>query len=296
MNVLDLTGPEFLRFYLQMFALAGAAFLLLRYLLRRVPVPPSRGHDPGPYEIAWLQGGVPGVVRAALASLYRRKLVALQDGLLVSSVAPAPRLLPIEAAVLGALGRGPMKPAQLEARLTRDCEAIATRLERAGLALAGRRRRLLRLVPTLGLFVCLGMGVAKLLVGVGRGRPVGLLIALLVLTAVALGAAMLVVPRRTAAGSRLLRKLRDRNAALRTTLRSSAAAPLAAGDVALAVGLWGPAALTAPMLLPLASILGPTRAHAAGGGSVAGDAGGGSGDGGGGGGGCGGGGCGGCGG
>ena len=37
MNALDLTGPEFLTWYLQWFALAASAFLLLRWMLRRHP-------------------------------------------------------------------------------------------------------------------------------------------------------------------------------------------------------------------------------------------------------------------
>jgi hypothetical protein len=117
---------------------------------------------------------------------------------------------------------------------------------------------------------------------------------LLLASAVALVCAVRLIPRHTTAGARLLRDLAERHAALRTTLESSAAESLQPNDVAMAVGLWGAAALSAPLL---ASALEPRKARAAGdGGGSCGEGGGSSCGGGGGcgGGGCGGGGCGGC--
>ena len=76
MNALNLKGPEFLVWYLQVFALAGAAFFILRWLLRRAP-DPAPDADLDTYEIAWLKDGPRGVVRAALIALHRRELVSI---------------------------------------------------------------------------------------------------------------------------------------------------------------------------------------------------------------------------
>jgi hypothetical protein len=128
-----------------------------------------------------------------------------------------------------------------------------------------------------------------------------LLAVLLVASAVALVCAIRFVPRRTTAGTRRLRELAEQYEPLRTTLWSSAADRLQPNDVAMAVGLWGAAALAVPMLESVASAS-ELRKHrrddltsSSGGGCGSGGSscGGGGGDGGGGGG-CGGGGCGGC--
>src|SRR5690242_4391430 len=89
-NPLDLRGPEFLTWYLQCFALAAGALFFLRWLLSRPP-PRARAtrSELDPFEIAWLEGGPAAVVRAALASLHHRKLITMQDGVVVRH-APEP--------------------------------------------------------------------------------------------------------------------------------------------------------------------------------------------------------------
>ena len=303
MNALDLTGPEFLTWYLQWFALAASAFLLLRWMLRRAAsahAPPNRELDP--YSIAWLKGGPKAVVRAALASLYQRKLVHLRESVVVwRAPEPATELPEIEATVFHGTRLG-FGIAELKLVVADDCDEIEARLAREGLAVSRGQKAALRLIPTLGMAVCFATGVAKLMVGITRGRPVGLLVLLLLLSAAALVCAVSFIPRATVAGERLLRGMSERHAALRTTMWSSAAEQLAPNDVATAVGLWGAAALSVPMF---ASVFEPRKAFArddetnGGGGASCGHSsgghscGGGGGDSGGGGG-CGGGGCGGC--
>ncbi|HEY7374603.1 MAG TPA: TIGR04222 domain-containing membrane protein [Polyangia bacterium] len=291
-NALDLRGPEFLTWYLQWFALAAIACLALRWLLRRPPAahaPPHRELEP--FEIAWLQGGPPGVVRAALASLYQRKLIDMRDGVITwRAPAPAAPLSEIEDLVFrGAwLGFG---SSDLKIAVEDECAEIEARLAGEGLAVGPGQRAALRLIPSLAMLVCFATGVAKLLLGIERHRPIGVLVFLLLLSALALVCAVRFIPRATTAGTRLLHDLADRHAALRTTLESSAAESLGPSDVAMAVGIWGPAVLSAPLL---ASVLEPRKARTAGDGAggSCGEGGGGSSCGGGGG--CGGGGCGGC--
>jgi uncharacterized protein (TIGR04222 family) len=302
-NPLDLRGPEFLTWYLRCFALAAGACFFLRWLLSRPPPVARRAElterEWEPYEIAWLEGGPAAVVRAALASLHHRKLITMQDGVVVwYAPEPTPALPPIEAKVFRATRHVLPAPRELIPMVADECEEIEARLAREGLAIGASRRALLRIVPAMGMAACFSFGFVKLAVGIARDRPVGLLVALLLASAVALICTVRFVPRRTAAGSRVLRELGEQHAALRTTLESSAADKLQPGDVALAVGLWGAAALAVPLLEPVATAAELRRLRSDGGSSFSGCGSGGAsscggGDGGGGGG-CGGGGCGGC--
>jgi uncharacterized protein (TIGR04222 family) len=305
LNILDLRGPEFLTWYLQWFALAAVAFFILRWLLSRPP--PAAvvgGRDLDPFEIAWLEGGPAAVVRAALASLHHRKLITMQHGQVVSHMREHDAALPpIEKEVFRGVRHG-LSARELALLVDDECERIAARLEDEGLAIGPRRRAVLQIVPAIGMSVCFSIGVVKLMLGIARDRPVGFLAILLVASAVALVCAVRFVPRRTTAGTRLLRELGERYEALRTTLYSSAADRLQPADVAMAVGLWGAAALAVPMLesVATASELRKVRrddgsGSFGGGASSSSGCGGGDGGGGsscGGGGGCGGGGCGGC--
>jgi len=302
-NVLDLTGPEFLIWYLQWFAVCAGAGLVLRWLIRRPPWPVIRLAPLDPYEVAWLQGGPAAVVSTALASLYQRKLIDMKLNLVVPREdAQAPPLRGFEAAAWRALDGSSSKLTRFVRALRPECQEIAERLEREGLAVSPARRAAVRFIPLIGLMLLMAIGVAKVWVGLERNHPVGFLVLLLVATGVTLVCAARFVPRATAAGSKWVFELRDRHAALRTTLRSDQPGPQEPEDVALAVGLWGPAVLTAGMFAALAAGLAPLKASANSGVAsmssatgCGGDPGGGDAGGGGcGGGGCGGGGCGGC--
>src|SRR5438105_2998537 len=111
MDVLDLKGPEFLSWYLVAFLIAGGAFFVFRYLLRRSGAASPCGTDVDPYEIGWLEGEATGVLRAALASLHQRKLLHVFSGAGVGRQPidddEVPPLDPVEADVFAALGLGP---------------------------------------------------------------------------------------------------------------------------------------------------------------------------------------------
>ena len=304
MNALNQNGPEFLLWYLHMFALAGAAGFLLRWLLRRAR-DPAGGADLDNYEIAWLKDGPRGVVRAALAALHRRELVSVYMSW-VSAVTdktcrgcrtvtddPTTGLPAIERAVLQAMGSGSKQTAELEGDLATECGEIDARLAARGLALTPGWKALVCWVPLFGMLFCLWMGTIKLALGIANDRPVVLLIGVLAASVALLVVAVRRRPRRTTAGDRKLKALTRRHAALRTTMDTTAS--LAPDDAGLAVALWGQAALATVAFFSLSSLFDPRKAFGANGwGSSSGVTGCGSGGGdGGGGGGCGGG-CGGC--
>jgi uncharacterized protein (TIGR04222 family) len=287
MNVLELTGPEFLSWYLQWSLTAAALLAVLRWTLIRGAAM-ATATTPAPYEIAWLRGGPTAVFHAALSALFQRGLILERDGRLNAVDIGLPAWLPpVELAVLRGFGEGSRR---VTTALRAACEPMVEHLVRDGVALSLGRRLAIRLLAPLGLVLCFAMGVAKLALGIDRGRPIGLLVLLLLLTAAASLAALLIVPRMTIAGKRRLHQLRDGHAALRTTMSSAEPGPQEPGDVALAVGLWGVGALAAPAFLPLVTVLTSAPAHASSSsGGCGADGGGGCG-----GGGCGGGGCGGC--
>ncbi len=265
MDALNLKGPEFLVWYLQVFALAGVAFFILRWLLRRAPDPALRP-DLDTYEIAWLKDGPRGVMRAALTALHRRGLVKV-DGEWISSRATTGAsvgLSAIEEVVLGALEYRRKQPAEIEHDVAAKCGEIEARMAKKGLALSPGRKAVVRWIPLLGVLACFAVGVAKVGIGVSRGRPVGLLVGLLVVSAVLLVlAAVLSRPRRTSAGDRRLEALAYRHAALRTTLNTPDGVGIEPNDAGLAVALWGTAALGTVALAPLMYTFEPRKALAA---------------------------------
>jgi uncharacterized protein (TIGR04222 family) len=169
--------------------------------------------------------------------------------------------------------------------------AVQDQLRRMGLAMSDAQAGAVRTVPTLVVLAVAAIGGVRLALGMAAGRAVGYLIALLILTLVI---ALLFFRRpgpRTHRGDRLVRGLRRTNAALRTSARA-AAAGLAGADLALAVGLWGPAVLNGSPLDDVRRVLQPATSSSgssdSGGGSDSGSSCGGSSCGGGCGGGCGG--------
>ena len=258
MNALDLKGPEFLGWYLQTFALAGAAFFILRWLLRRAR-DPATPVELDTYEIAWLNDGPRGVVRAALTALHARELVSVY-GAWVSAVPDKPTagLPALEAAVLLALDNRSKQPWEIEPALATECGEIEARLADRGLALTPGWKALVCWVPLFGVLFCLWMGAIKLALGIAADRPVGLLIGLLAVSVVLLVIAVRRRTRRTTAGDRKLEALTLRHAALHTTMETTA--NLAPDDAGLAVALWGQAALGTVAFMSLSSLFNSRKA------------------------------------
>jgi uncharacterized protein (TIGR04222 family) len=305
MNPLDMTGPEFLRFYL-VYGLCGLALAgLLRILWNRGVAanaelrwtPGYYPQDEEAYGIALLRGGRKEAVRTLLGRLLAEELVVMDRGQIQKtdkSKQSLYGLVPLERQVLETLDtRETPKGAEmlLEGIAAPSLDRIEEDLGRQGLVPPKAARERLQGLCALALFAISGLGILKLIVAVGRGKTNinFLLILLAVYTAAVL--VLLLPPRRTAAGRRYLAWLQDSHKGLRDLLASGRRE--GAGEVALAAGIFGIAAL--PMLADLSLALEPPRRKEGGGGCGSG-CGGGDGGGGGscGGGGCGGGGCGGC--
>lgn len=291
MDLLNLTGPTFLNIYLAL--LLGAVALAI--VLRRRTRIPLVGSDPtipklDPFEIAYLTGKEWGAADAAIASLVQRGAVKVNpvaktiiiagESLprrlhsLERAIAPEPSKLEVQRTIAAA--RQAAKPA---------FDGIRNRLIMLGLLVEDGQAWIVRLLPTLPLLAVLLLGLAKVQVGLVRGKPISFLVALCLITTLIGVGFMVVRPFRSRWGEEVLQHLRRENAALQLT-GSRRCAELASDDLALAVGLFGTTILAGGPLNDLRAALAVSS-------SVGGTSGGG-GDSGSCGGGCGGSGCGGC--
>lgn len=295
MNPLDMTGPEFLRFYL-VYGLCGLALAgLLRLLWNHgVAANAELRWEPGyypqgdeAYGIALLRGGRTEAARALLSKLLAEDFIAVKHGE-VRKTEKAKDLFGLDS--LERLSVQSLAPRQTPAGAEIVIESqtalagLQEDLERQGLVPPQDARNRLLGLCGLALLMVPGLGVLKLTVALGRGKMnIGfLLILLAVYTAATL--VLLLPPRRTAAGRRYLTWLQSSHQSLRDRLESGRREQPA--EIALAAGIYGTTLLVVPPSPP-------QRKKEEGGGGC-GSCGGGSssgGDGGGGGGSCGGGGC-----
>lgn len=316
MNPLDLRGPEFLQFYLlYTLGILALAWLIRTWLLGRNPDSGTARWSPGVYpregdgyHIALLRGGPREVVHTVLGSLLSAGLITVEDRTVRRpSEVPPPRLPSIESEAFGAMavadsGIG-ISGAELvvNSAVAPYVEQMGQDLRREGLLLSEIQAESFQRLRLLALAALLGLGMAKIVVALGRGRMnVGYLVLMMIVFTVA-AFFLLRPPVRTGAGNEYLSWLRESHQGLVNLLSRGRREGLS--EMALVAGIYGLQVL--PEMSPLDRALRskPPAVHGAGnssthggggcgGGSSCGSSGGGGSCGGGGG--CGGGGCGGC--
>lgn len=245
MNVLDLRGPAFLQLYVPLAAGAFAIAAAMRWAVRGPggDPPPVAQQPTDPYDIAFLQGGPRAAVHAAAISLAHRELITFKNARFVPGdslgTLSLSKLHPFERAVFNVVSEHKsLTPSKLVS-LAGPYAAASRALESTELIVPGERQRIVRLIPALGPIAVFLLGLAKIGVGLSRGRPVAILVILNIvlgfLTLLLIGRAA----HRTRRGDRVLADMRRRSAALRTT---AAAKPqsLEPFDVAMACALFGP--------------------------------------------------------
>lgn len=256
MNPLDLPGPEFLGLYAMLAMAAIVAGFLLRRLVEGSGVAGAAVTSSlAAHDAAYLRGGFGAVAEATLATLIHRGAIAADDTsqrlVLASAAGAMASQNRLESGLLASLDR----EASLPAAVMRDrVAAIAARLveplAQRGLALSPEQRRSLGFAFCLPLAAVLLLGLAKIAVGLSRGRPVSILIFFCAVTAIVAFAMFIKTPYATAAGRAALRRARAENEALRETA-SRRTANLSPDDVAMAVGLFGLEAVADPSMQAL---------------------------------------------
>ena len=272
-----IAGPTFLGIY----AVLAVAALLITVLLRRAL---AQGRvdprwEPGPEELGYINGGDRQAVTVSLAGLRAANAVSVgSDGAIavIGSSPPAPSELTW--AVYQAAQQRPVHPVALaqDRTLRPALEHLRDTLVRRGWLLSPRRRTAMRLAA-LPMVAVLTLGIARVVAGLGAGKPVAFLVMLTVLVGLFVLPMLAVSPRSRAGQSAMARM---RAAHIRLDPRTSASAGAAAsafgvGGAALAVGLFGAAALwSADPALAAETDLGRLGSSSSGGDSGGGDSGG----------------------
>jgi uncharacterized protein (TIGR04222 family) len=293
-NLFNWRGPEFLTFYFFLFAGCFGVALALRRQLR-VPAAehPVNAADLDGYATAFLNGGRVLAVNTAITTLANQRAVNVpaRAGRVIS-VAPAPAFAhPLEQSVYDAANANAgITISSLRQAMRPAVTRIAAELQSRGLIVNDANARRAIAIPLLIAFAAVAVGVIKLGIGVTRGKPVGYLIALCIISVIISLIAFARRPLRTRKGDAVLARLRESHVGPKQLGRNVSAIP--AAEIAAVVGLFGMTALAGTDLGGLRKALQPpANAGSTGCGTGCGSSCGGSCGRGGGGGGCGGGGC-----
>jgi uncharacterized protein (TIGR04222 family) len=236
MNIFDLPGPEFLRFFAIAFFIAlGLSFLFPHLLRFPFSTPIHFPPDLNPYQIAYLKGGKIAALKAAIASLWQRGILSLGSFSLQRVFIPLPAdLHPLESSLLEQMG-STFRISHLQSLST---GSTASRLYDQGLLLLPFHREFLRLLRTLPLVALLAIALIKIGVGIWREKPVLYLFLWSILLCFLTVLAFMNIPRRTWRGDRALRALAHKNSALEFSARRKRQ-DMSPQDAALTAALFG---------------------------------------------------------
>lgn len=229
LGVFDWTGGPFLTLYIA---------LLLIVILLGIVIPgrmwPEGRNRPvsDPEQLAYLSGGSARLAETVTARLLAAKSLALgaKGKLDILSHSAATRA---ETGVLALTA--PLDWSRIERAVRPQASRIQSDLERAGLMLDRDERANLRYWALLPYAMLLMFGATKLAIGEARDRPVGFLIALLVVTAILALIRAGTIARLTRAGTEALTTARKNADRIRRAPQT--------GETAMAVALFGTAVL-----------------------------------------------------
>jgi uncharacterized protein (TIGR04222 family) len=261
MNPLDWSGPDFLAAYVPLLIITYVTARIFQAVLRLPGGTPERFElDLDAYQAAALQGP-DEVTRTTVAALIQDKRLRIDDGLLFANDGSLPpRARPVERAVYDSVSGGSSEHSELLAAVTEKMDTLEEPLRRKGFLLTPEQEGQARWLPVLLYTAALGLGVAKLCIGLSRGRPVAFLLVLL-LVAVVVGYATLLsasTQKRTRRGDAALELLREQHQPLKVTA-SAEGAELNTGHVAMAVALFGVGSLASNGFGDLRNLLAPPR-------------------------------------
>lgn len=243
----DLRGPEFLALYSALFVVLSALTFLVRRWARR---PASEGGAAltDPYALAYVAAGHDRAVESAVASLVLTGRLKLGPGhRLIPGESTSTEAHALERDLLQIVReRGQVTFADLYAsgRLRERTQGLDESLVASGHLAAAGRALATRLATGGGFLLLAVFGATKIQVGLLRERPVGILIAMTIVTAIVGVALLFWRTRPTLRSSRLMRRLRSETAAKPTNESSPRA-------VGLTVALFGMATLLGTALQAL---------------------------------------------
>lgn len=288
-NPLNFTGGEFLTFYFLLSIIVVFLATRLRNYLRLPDNNLGQTASLNTYETAYLAGGKDRVVDTAIATLFQKEYITTSYKRTLTLKESKENLFdPVEQEVAKAIALdGKIDRVRSLVSSSLVIERISDRLRQLSLLMSQNQSLKAQKYPAILIACLLGLGIAKIFVGISREKPVSFLIVMCFIVAI-IGIIFWVTPiHRSRYGDRILQELRNR---IHST-NLSHTDPL----LPLAFALLGTTILPNEMFADLKQVFTPVSSSSTSsdGGGYGGDGGSCGGDGGGGGGGCGGG-CGGC--
>lgn len=288
-NPFNWYGSDFLEFYMFLFAASISSAIWLRWQLR-APVDGPVSPQLGSYELAYLNGGKVLALNAAIAGLVARKLIdvdhktrkvkSVQDDL--------PNGHPLERFVMSWAAKPEGRDLKdLRGVMEAKLEGMEQGLTDKGLWVSRDAANKAKMVGFLVALIPVLLGGIKIMIGIQRDRPTGILTVLVIVTGM-IALFFLSPMGRSRYGDGVLRELKQKYLPL--SHQGQAIDGLLSDDLLLAIALFGLPALQGSGLDVLRQDLQPPSGSSGCGGGSSGCGGGSDG----GGGGCGGGGCGGC--
>lgn len=214
-NPLDWHGPTFLALYVGLLVLAimiswvGRVWLL--HSTDSYQFTPDSADAIGPIDAAWMQGGTARAVECGLVELAQKDAIAIEgDRIAAGKNAAQARGDHRVSELLLESVRSSSVPRRYSV-LCRDAavglEGVRQNLIDKGLVLDRSQRAAAIALPLALHGGLLAFAVAKVVVGVERGKPIGFLLLAMVATIVAMVVFTVTAPKLTSAGKRLLAKL-----------------------------------------------------------------------------------------
>jgi uncharacterized protein (TIGR04222 family) len=259
-NPLDFIGPDFLSFYFTLSSLTVLLALLLRGKLR-LPSSHIQNHPVSldAYETAYLAKGKDRTVDTVIASLVQNGCVTVEPARQILKLQEPRKALsnPLEQAVANAIASYEHIEA-VRSATTHQINVLRDRLRQLGLLVSPNQSLKAQMVPSVVMACLLALGIAKIVVGISRGKPVGFLVMMCIVLSV-IGLCLWLVPvHRSRYGDQVLQDIRSRI--------STAAVSYADPQLPLAFALLGVAVLPNDLFADLKQVLTPGSSGGYGGG------------------------------
>lgn len=242
LNPFDLPGPQFLMLYVAL--LIAACFLAWRIrknLLRSDKELYEQAITLDAYEAAYLRGGAELAADTALATLVQTKALQFSaaSNKLSTVAGGRPGIHPLEQAIFQTVRSGAASDIKdVRSIAKEDAERLSARLRQLGLVPTTEHAERVARVPAYIPWAVLAFGAVKLVIGYWRNRPITFLFILCLITWLIARGFRRSRPERTLLGDRVLKQIKEQNAALEHTAKWKPEM-LAAGDVSLALALFG---------------------------------------------------------
>ncbi|MBE9229333.1 TIGR04222 domain-containing membrane protein, partial [Phormidium sp. LEGE 05292] len=259
MNPLNYDGAKFLGFYI----LVASSFILLASIIRRLLLSiigrsSSESTQLNYYEVAYLAAGPIRAIDVAIANLLQSghlEIIKSKEGFRRTNTNQVSESHPLEQLILGAINTNQTgyRYGLIQQLATPTTRLIKIRLQQLGLMLTPFQIKLVQVLSTLPILVVLLLGIAKIIVGIWRDKPVGYLTFFCVITAW-IGLMFLQVPDRTSYAEQVIKNLQSEYGSI---LSKSKFVPLSSSELAFAFALFGSSVLAGTSLIDLYNLLTP---------------------------------------